>query len=396
MRRQQNSRGRILVTYLGDPTRRTAGNLVRIRQVLHFLCDSGFDVTFYSFENITDCAWTREGESAFISEFPSIRRVCDRWTMPLSIATRIKNNTLAILPRATRFILSLGVPHTAPNWRNLIREERFEKILVNYALHTTLLNGVPIENCVIETHDLEFRELSMARRRPVWHWDTLRRMRRELAILEAAAGVIAIAATERTILEAMLTHRNVLYVPPHFAVQPIALNPKAQFDLVFVGGLNHKNETGINEFLKSAADWHHPPVIAIAGHICVALKVPPALEGRVSALGYVADMSALYRNSKIAIAPVDGTGVNMKVLEALSVGRPVLAYPSAIAALPPGSEHCVFELDEMAATALLSDSEGLAAAGRAALRYALIVEKHAGWEKLARTLAGADPAGVEH
>ena len=42
------------------------------------------------------------------------------------------------------------------------------------------------------------------------------------------------------------------------------------------------------------------------------------------------------------ICPVEGTGANIKVLEALAYGKPVFACESAISGLPPGSEFvCV-------------------------------------------------------
>jgi glycosyltransferase involved in cell wall biosynthesis len=355
--------------------------------MLHFLCDSGFDVTFYSFENMWEYTWTKEGEAAFKSEFPTIRRVCDPWTASLGLATRFKNNALTLFPAAARFLVALSLARAAPNWRNLLKSGQYDKILVNYTLHSTLLNGVPLEHCIIDTHDLEFRELSLARRRPIWHWDTVRRMRRELAILDAAGAVIAIADTERIILETLLTNRSVIYLPPRFPPRPLAINPDAQFELLFVGALNQKNEKGINAFLKSVPGWRRRPSIAIAGRVCESLQVPETLTDSVKVLGHVPDIGALYQNSKIAIAPVEGTGVNMKILEALSYGRPVLAHPSAIAALPPGSGQCVFELGEDAVIGLLSDSVALASASAAAIGYADFTQKNDGWEKLSLMLS---------
>jgi hypothetical protein len=102
----------------------------------------------------------------------------------------------------------------------------------------------------------------------------------------------------------------------------------------------------------------------------------------VAVVGYVSDLQALYADVQAAICPVEGTGVNIKVMEALAYGKPVFAYPSSITGLPPGSETCVFPLTEASVWAILSDREALRRASQAARDYVASPIIRAAWAHL--------------
>lgn len=362
-------RPQVLVTFLGDPTPRTAGNLERIRQMLHYLCNAGLDVTFYSYTNAPSGRWTRETEASFYREFPTIRRVTDEWNGLLGWVTRFKNNATAFFPSATKQILGFSVPGLTPNWRRLIKTLRPKIILINYAMNAGQLNGVDLSKCVVETHDLEFWHISLSKGHPLWHWDTLRRLRREIAILDNVKVVISIARTELYFHEAMLPAAETCYLPPLVASRPVERRHDPQYDLLFIGNTTYKNVDGINSFLRAVRGWRRTPSLAIAGTVGDLVAMPPDLASRVTTLGYVEDLQALYASARLAICPVVGTGVNMKIFEALAFGRPVLACRPAISALPPGSEECVFELSERTAEHFLTNEAALASASRAASAY---------------------------
>jgi glycosyltransferase involved in cell wall biosynthesis len=58
----------------------------------------------------------------------------------------------------------------------------------------------------------------------------------------------------------------------------------------------------------------------------------------VGLLSDVSDMDEILRRSRLALAPIEWTpGANLKILEALAAGTPVLAYRAAAAQLPAGT-----------------------------------------------------------
>jgi glycosyltransferase involved in cell wall biosynthesis len=140
-------------------------------------------------------------------------------------------------------------------------------------------------------------------------------------------------------------------------------------DLLFLGSKNYKNVRGINDFLARYRTWNTRPTLAIAGTVSNYVEVDHVNEPSVSVLGYVPDLLSLYQSVCATICPVDGTGVNIKLLEALAYGKPSFASSSAIAALPPGWEGCVFPLTETSIREVLDDANRLRAASAAALKY---------------------------
>jgi glycosyltransferase involved in cell wall biosynthesis len=187
--------------------------------------------------------------------------------------------------------------------------------------------------------------------------------------------VLAIAHTENTILSALLRRPRICYLPPHYKPQQTAAQVQAdaganwQTDLLFLGSGNYKNVRGINAFLKNYRAWKVKPTLTIAGKVSSQAEVDPACDHTVTVLGYVADLPSLYQSVRASVCPVEGTGVNIKLVEALSYGKPTFASEEAISALPPGWEDCVFPLTEASVRALLDDPVKLRMASVAALKY---------------------------
>ena len=70
------------------------------------------------------------------------------------------------------------------------------------------------------------------------------------------------------------------------------------------------------------------------------------------------------------ISPVDGTGLKIKAVEALTAGKPVLASAHTMDGLPAGFEACVFPLQPEPARDLITRADLLAAASQSAACYA--------------------------
>jgi hypothetical protein len=362
----------VIVTFPGNPMPNTDGNLVRIRKMLHFLVAAGFDVVFYSCSNSRTWPWSAQDEADFRVTFPEVSLILEIWNASLAFIQRLKNNLSALVPSLTARIVAAAVPSLTPKWSRLRAEHPNAIYLINYAMNATQLNGLDLSQACIETHDLNFRILALIRGRPMWHWDIMRRMRRELAILDAAGIVLSIARTEHIIFETFLQGPKICYLPPLNAPQSVPeaeANNGPKTDLIFLGSKNYKNVQGINDFLARYRTWRTRPTLAIAGTVSSYVEIDQVNEPSVSILGYVPDLLSLYQSVRAAICPVEGTGVNMKLFDALAHGKPAFASPSAIAALPPGWEGCVFPLTEASIREVLDDANRLRAASAAALKY---------------------------
>jgi glycosyltransferase involved in cell wall biosynthesis len=111
--------------------------------------------------------------------------------------------------------------------------------------------------------------------------------------------------------------------------------------------------------------------IAVVGRVCENSSIREFKQGRpyINLLGFVEDLSAVYASSKAAISPVDGTGLKIKVVEALSHRRPVFASRHSMEGLAAGYGGCVFPIERAYIERVLFDDAALEKAQTAALAY---------------------------
>ena len=91
--------------------------------------------------------------------------------------------------------------------------------------------------------------------------------------------------------------------------------------MIFVGSQNPHNIAGIQWFEKKVLPFLEDTKVHIIGKICKVVTDHPNFVKH----GMVDDIEDFYQNTKIAICPMlSGTGIKIKVLEALSHSLPVV------------------------------------------------------------------------
>jgi hypothetical protein len=147
--------------------------------------------------------------------------------------------------------------------------------------------------------------------------------------------------------------------------------------LLFVASNNARNRKGLEDFLRLA--WPRIRQHVPRAELVVVGSVVRALDGRevsgVTAMGPVDDLTARYRDAALVINPVvAGTGLKIKILEALCHLRPVVTWPAGIDGVDPKlATFCLLARDWYEfSTHVISgltrpDGEGLTAADRAVI-----------------------------
>jgi len=113
---------------------------------------------------------------------------------------------------------------------------------------------------------------------------------------------------------------------------------------------------------------------------------PAELDGRVQVLGFVEDLRPLYQRADIVVAPLAvSSGTNIKVLEAMACGKPIVSTPAGCAGLGLRDGHDVFVREDAcdfarAACRLLGDEALRRQLGGNARRAA---EEKFGWDAIA-------------
>lgn len=118
-----------------------------------------------------------------------------------------------------------------------------------------------------------------------------------------------------------------------------------QNEALFIGTLSwHPNEEGLTWYVKNVLpktdpDLHHQVVGGGAND-----KLQAILESfaGLSAHGYVDDIEPFYQTAKCLVAPLlSGSGIKIKIVNALARGLPVVTTPAGIEGFPPGFEAAI-------------------------------------------------------
>jgi hypothetical protein len=104
--------------------------------------------------------------------------------------------------------------------------------------------------------------------------------------------------------------------------------------------------------------------------------------GLTSRKGAEVIIDQIYRRSQAAVSPVVGTGLKIKIVDALAKGKPVFASQSSLAGLPPGYEGCVFPIQRRIMSRILDHEEYRRAAVRESRAYFASIGQRGDHEEL--------------
>jgi hypothetical protein len=348
------------------------GSHARAASLVNRLSAEFDDVVVYSHENHHQFPWTEHAKEAFRRRWPGVTLVTEPYTRSLGRAASLKNFAISLFPRKAAQLLRMRVPKATPLFDEL--KTRAGAFVVSYKYALSQLNGVDTSRCVVDTHDiLSLKWAKLEDASPI-STNVLRKLRGEIAALDATSGVVAISPTEATFFRMMLSKVPTFYVSSWDRPKAeMAVSPKTNrdFDFVFVASGYVMNARGFCAMLAQDGEWLSRYRIAVCGRICddrdvIAAVAPfPSIE----LLGFVEKIEEVYARSKAALVPVDGTGLKMKLISALASGLPAFASTQAFEGLPPGYDGAVFPINEATVRTVLDDDQNLAEARTSAIRY---------------------------
>jgi polysaccharide biosynthesis protein PslH len=207
-------------------------------------------------------------------------------------------------------------------------------------------NRVPI---ILETHDIQSHllrdrgDLNPWTKRP----DSLEKLlRSELKLLAQANVLVHLSVDDSEFFQAKLPHQHHVLAMPTIReafiseVNAAGVPSPGKIDLLFVGQFYSPNLAALQWFLEKV--W---PLIAgrkynlkIVGPIdkLVSGVAPQLYEMfRSCFVGEVAELAPYYRAARCVIAPmVSGSGISIKTIEALALGKPFVGTSKAFRGMP--------------------------------------------------------------
>jgi hypothetical protein len=366
----------IVVYFNGTFVNVEGGSQARLSDMLQFLGAHFDDVTLYSYVNHVDCPWTDNAIERFKVSFPHIKLCLDQYTGPLRWLTRAKDIILSVFPQHASAILTYRLPGASPEYIRIQSQAPDATWIINYANGMTQLNGLPrARKIIVDTHDLIFLFNSKLRKASPTSARSLMKLRNEIASLNSASALISISPLERAFFKLFTRISNNFYIPSYLQKKIIESDLKDSefiFDLCFVGSDVLFNIEGFIDFIESNASWVCKYRICVAGMICRKEQIVflSKTHKNIHLLGYVDDLSSIYRTAKAVISPTEGTGLKMKVVDALFHGKPIFASDHTRDGLPDGYESCVFPIDRTNIESVLNTPENRRKAETAAFHYA--------------------------
>ena len=158
----------------------------------------------------------------------------------------------------------------------------------------------------------------------------------ETALLARADTIVAIQEREAEAFRAMLPGKTVVTVPMPAAPQPQPWSAALPGRCLFVGGYSGHNIEAVkwlvSEIWPRVLAAHPAAELAIAGTVGKCLAQIPA---GVRVLGPVDELKTEYAKAAICLVPLPlGTGLKIKLVEAMSYGRPVVTTPAGAEGFP--------------------------------------------------------------
>lgn len=365
----------IILYYWGSFMARSNGSHSRMAGLTRYLSSNFERVILYSYMNHPEEPWTEDHQDAFRTHYPDIELVLDRLSFTARIAIKSKETLGSLFPGAARSILSVPNFNAAPNLEALLKRERDPIFLLNYVDGLYQLPKADLDRTIVETHDVKYIKRRVKKVESVFSLKEILRFRSEFGALGAANGIVAITANEAYLFRTMLKSANVFHIPDYSPAPPVdaSANTEPTYDLLFVGSGNPLNEAGLLEFLQSFGHRLSDYSIAICGQICNSPRIRSAASAlnHVELVGFVEDLGEIFEKAKASFSPVDGTGLKIKIVDALRYGKPVFASRHSMDGLPDGFQDAVLPLTEEAFSTILNDPSALSKATQAARAYYL-------------------------
>lgn len=383
----------------------TNGSHIRAAESLAYLVRTFEEVVFYSFSDHPIEPWDVTSVAAFRERYPTVRLITERGRRAF-LFTRLKNIAIQLAPIAAKMLLRMRIPGLTPLYDQIVRELPTNTLFfVNFADGLSQLNGIPSGIVVVDTHDVKFIKHCKEKRQALNSVSALLRLRGEIAMLSAARAVISIAAQETAFFK-LVFPGDTFYVPTFGEGDSVIrrrLDPERyEYDLLFVASENMFNVQGFLKFYSDFSPWLRTRKIAVAGNICNTTEIQElAKSSKITLLGFVQNLAELYWISKACISPIDGTGLKIKVVEALRHGRPVFASQHSIDGLAPGFSGSVFPISIANMEDILDNGDRLRTAQDSAYQYSSMLDSHSevgAFTSLCRKIVSESPvlSSVDH
>ncbi len=217
-------------------------------------------------------------------------------------------------------------------FNEILQDNNYDYILISYACWVPLIlnnNYLKGAKTIVDTHDFLTSQFKSRK-----DFNLGKFFKAEMTLLDSIDQVWSISLEEKYLFEQFIS--KPVYLVPHIT-QTQLITSKKTIDVLYVASNNMHNIIAINWFFENVYDMLKKDInITIVGKVNNHIDSYP----NVQKISYAEDLTQLYGQSKIVISPMlTGTGLKIKVDEALSFGIPVVCNTRGVDGLINKTEN---------------------------------------------------------
>lgn len=307
---------KILYFYPENPLKKTQGNNARALSLLEYFKNRSIEIDFVGIES-------KEFTNSDILELSASKLISKGYLLPQYKRSKNKLDYFVnySLPNKLGKIIGLFDRSRSIHisaFDAILKENTYDYILISYAYWSKLVeNNKNIKNAklIIDTHDFLTSQFQNRKEFQLGKF-----FEEEISILNTFDKVLVVSIEEQYLFSQFLS--NKVEIVSHILPEKDQSQLEKIYDVVYVASDNEHNVKAVKWFFSEVYPFLKPSIkIIIVGKIT---KHIPDLNN-VTKMNFVEDLDAIYLQSKVAICPMlSGTGIKIKVVEALAFGIPVV------------------------------------------------------------------------
>jgi len=225
-------------------------------------------------------------------------------------------------------------PGQQKDFNRILQDKHYDLILISYACWSGLIADNPFTGKAqlwLDTHDFLTAQFQSTR-----GFDLGKSMETEIKLLGLFDKILVISPEEQYVFSQFI--KKPIEVVTHSIPNASKyISESIDYDFIFVGSDNQHNIQSIQWFFN-----HVYPLLPKTARFIIIGKITDfvAEYPNVTKVRFAPSLQVYYQKAKIALCPmVSGTGLKIKVVEALSYGLPVVCQPRSIDGLWNKSEN---------------------------------------------------------
>ncbi|MDM8176217.1 MULTISPECIES: glycosyltransferase [Olivibacter] len=239
------------------------------------------------------------------------------------IRTYLKFKLLRVFQRTNKISLpDFTTTYNRFQFEMLIKSTEYDYIIINYAYWANFVKKAKRwkgPRLIIDTHDFLTSQIQHNSQIDIGNT-----FKEEIERLQHFHEIWVVSVEEQYLFSQFCGNK-VRLIPISFPDNCQYNNRSIIYDLIYVASDNNHNIESAKWFFEKVF-----PLLSQGIKICVIGKIVDhiPIDCNIHKVRFAGELDSFYKESRLAICPMlSGTGVKVKVLEALSFGLPVVATP---------------------------------------------------------------------